>query len=95
LRSRQFRRYSRISQNFMELEGSILCPQDPSTGPYPEPDESNPYHLSKINFNIVHRPAPWSSPWSLSFWLSHQYPTAFPLSTVRATCPAHLLLLDL
>jgi hypothetical protein len=23
----------------MELEGSLLCSQDPSTGPYSEPDE--------------------------------------------------------
>jgi hypothetical protein len=27
----------------MEHEGSLLNSQDPSTGPYPEPDESNPY----------------------------------------------------
>jgi hypothetical protein len=29
----------------MELEGSLSCSQEPSTGPYPEPDESSPYHL--------------------------------------------------
>jgi hypothetical protein len=28
----------------MEPEGSLLCPQEPSTGPYPEPDQSNPYY---------------------------------------------------
>jgi hypothetical protein len=35
-----------------------------------------PSYLSKIHFtrNIVHPPTPWSFPWSLSFWLSHQYP---------------------
>jgi hypothetical protein len=26
----------------MELEGSLLCSQDPATGPYPEPDKSSP-----------------------------------------------------
>jgi hypothetical protein len=39
----------------------------------------NPVHtiqsyLSKTHFNIVHPPTPWSSQWSLYFWLSHQYP---------------------
>jgi hypothetical protein len=28
----------------MEPEGSLLCSQEPSTGPYSEPDQSNPYH---------------------------------------------------
>jgi hypothetical protein len=26
----------------METEGSLLCPQEPATGPYPEPAESSP-----------------------------------------------------
>jgi hypothetical protein len=41
-RSRQFSSYSRISLHFMELEGSLLRSQEPFTGPYPEPDQSNP-----------------------------------------------------
>jgi hypothetical protein len=28
----------------MELEGSLLCSEEPSTGPYSEPDQSNPSH---------------------------------------------------
>ncbi|PNF13898.1 hypothetical protein B7P43_G10657, partial [Cryptotermes secundus] len=44
-RSRQFCSYSRTSQHFMELEGSLPCSQEP------------PSSLSKINFNIVHPPA--------------------------------------
>jgi hypothetical protein len=28
----------------MKAEGLLLCSQKPSTGPYPEPDYSSPYH---------------------------------------------------
>jgi hypothetical protein len=39
----------------MEPEGSLPCSQEPSTGPYPESDQSNPYYpILKIHFNIVH-----------------------------------------
>jgi hypothetical protein len=58
LKSCQLCSYSRNSQHFMEPEGSLLCSQEPSTGPYPEPDQSNPYHpiLSKIHFYISQSP---------------------------------------
>jgi hypothetical protein len=50
----------------MEPEGSLPTSQEPSNGPYPEPDISNPIHpipsyLSKIHFNIVHPPVSCSS----------------------------------
>jgi hypothetical protein len=38
-----------------------------------------PSYLSKIHFNIVRSPTSWSFQWSLSFWLSHQYPLCIPL----------------
>jgi hypothetical protein len=46
----------------------------------------NPTHtvhsyLSNVHFNIVHPPTSWSSQWSLTFWLSHQYPLSIPLLT--------------
>jgi hypothetical protein len=43
LRSCQLCSYSRTSQNFMVPEGSLPYSQEPSTGPYPEADQSNPY----------------------------------------------------
>jgi hypothetical protein len=46
LKSRQLCSYSRTSQYFMEPEGSLLCSQELSTGPYPEPDQSSPVVLN-------------------------------------------------
>jgi hypothetical protein len=73
----------------MEPEGSVPRSQEPSTGPYPEPDRSNPYHriLSKIHFNTVHSPTSWSSYWSLSFWISHQYSICIPLRSHSCYMP--------
>jgi hypothetical protein len=53
----------------MEPKDSLPCSQEPSTGPYPEPNQSSPYHpilsyLAMIDFNIfniVHPSTSWSS----------------------------------
>jgi hypothetical protein len=37
------------------------------------PNHTIPSYLSKVYFNIVHPPTPWSFQWPLYFWLSHQY----------------------
>jgi hypothetical protein len=41
----------------MEPEDWLPCSQEPSSGPYPEPGQSSPYHPipPKIHFNIVVR----------------------------------------
>jgi hypothetical protein len=61
----------------MEPENSLPCLQEPSTSPYPEPDQSTLYHsilslslsLSKIHFYIIH----------LRFGLpSGLFPSGFP-----------------
>jgi hypothetical protein len=45
LRNCQLCSHSRTSQCFMEPVGSLPCSQEPSTGPYPEPDRFNPHQL--------------------------------------------------
>jgi hypothetical protein len=42
----------------MEPEGSLSCSQEPSTGPYPEPDKSNPYHPILIVYKKIVNPNP-------------------------------------
>jgi hypothetical protein len=44
----------------MELEDSLSCSQEPSTGPYSEPVQSSPYHyilylrqIFKLSTNII------------------------------------------
>jgi hypothetical protein len=75
-RSWALKSYSRISQHFMEPESSL-----PSTGSYPESDQSSPNHpiLSKIHFNIIYLPTSRFSWCSLSFCLSHRNPICIAL----------------
>jgi hypothetical protein len=47
-------------------------------------------NLSKIYFNIAHP----STSWSLSFWLSHQYPILILLHSCCMPCPSHPPWLD-
>jgi hypothetical protein len=54
----------RVSQQFMETEGSLSCSQEPSTCLYPEPEKSSQEHpsrLFKIYLNIIHAYTYWSS----------------------------------
>jgi hypothetical protein len=37
----------------METEGSLPRSQEPSTGPYPEPDGSNPYNLIPLRSILI------------------------------------------
>ena len=51
-------------------------------------------HLLEIHPNIIHPSTPRSPQWSLSLRFPHQGPTRPLSSPIRATCPAHLILLD-
>jgi hypothetical protein len=43
----------------MEPDGSLSCSQEPSTGPYPQPDQLTPHrptYLSKFHLNNIFQP---------------------------------------
>jgi hypothetical protein len=57
------------SQHFIEPEGLLPCSQEPSTGPYPEPDQSNPHHPILILSTHLHLGLP-----------SGRLPSGFPIN---------------
>jgi hypothetical protein len=82
----------------METEGSLPCPQEPATCPYPEPDQSSPRpppsYFLKIHFNIILPFTPRFSKWSFSFRFPDQNPVYPPplLHTRHMHRPSHLCL---
>ena len=67
--------------------------------PPPVRTQSNPVqrpisHLLEIHPNIIHPSTLRSPQWSPSLRFPHQHPIHPLTSPIRATCPAHLILLD-
>ena len=82
----------------MEPDGSLPPLQEPATCPYPEPDKSSacpPAHFLKMHLNIIPSYKPGSSKWSLSLRFPHQNSVGTSFLPHSATCPAHLILLNL
>ena len=81
----------------MEPKGSLPHSQAPATCPYPEPARSSPY----TQIPLPEDPSKYYP--SIYTWVSQLFPLGFPtktldrplLSPIRATCNAHVILLDL
>jgi hypothetical protein len=78
----------------MEPKGSLPCSHEPSTGSYPEPHQARPYQpiLSLRSILIISTHLRLGPPSGL-------FPSGFPINilfaSIYATCPTHLILLDL
>jgi hypothetical protein len=81
----------------MEPESSLPLSQVPATCSYPESNQSSPcpssYFLN-IHLNTILPPTPRSAKWPLSLRFPHRHPVYTSHVPLRATCLAHLIILD-
>ena len=84
----------RISRNPKVHYRTHNCPSPVCILGQPNPVHIPTSHLLEIHPNIIHPSTPKSPQWSPSLRFPHQ-DSIHPLSSpIRATCPAHLILLD-
>jgi hypothetical protein len=97
LRSHQPLSYSTTSQHFTNFEGLLRVHKSPPLVPilrHMNPVHTTPLYFSKmIIFNIILLPASRSHQWPLSFRFFPPNPCMHSISRMRATCPAHFILL--
>jgi hypothetical protein len=55
----------------MEPEVSLTCSQQPASGPYPEPEDSNPFLYDAFQYEAIPSSTPEFSKWSLPFRFSY------------------------
>jgi hypothetical protein len=81
----------------MEPDGSLPHSQLPATCPYPEQAQSSPYPhilLPEDPSQYYFPSTPGSPKWSLFLGFPHQNSINASLIPIRATCLAHLILLE-
>jgi hypothetical protein len=78
----------------MEHEGPLPSSQEPAASPYPQPHDMSPHPPT-----LVILPPPQIYLRLQNIFLYSDFPTkvfcAHIISTIRATCPSHLILLNL
>jgi hypothetical protein len=77
----------------MESEGSLPCSQEHSDVTYPEPVHTTPSYLRSILISTHLRPGLPSGLFPSGFPINILYALLF--CPIRATCFAHLILLDI
>ena len=85
---------SRISRNPKLQICTHKRPPTVSILGHPNPVHTPTIHLLEIHPNIIHPSTPRLPHWSLSLRLPQQDPIHPLSSPIRATCPAHHILLD-